>query len=216
MLTKYLGDCPNICLCFEKSIVQRAADNIVHWNCSEHLLDFSKIIYFFPTVCSVAIFSSVFSLWVKEALFLACTTVEFLPFPQPVQRMSYSKGQDGEQSQVTSFYQSTPQTSVLPSCVRQKAVLFRSTGKLPHQSYNPHKPWLSCLTALTTALGENPLLLNCLWIISAAVKEASDSVDCHWFVTGWRCLNINIQVILGTIQLKDRLQRAAAQFSVHF
>lgn len=103
----------------------------------------------------------VFSLEVKETIFLACTTIDFLPFPQPVQRMSYFKGQDGGRSQVTSFYRSTPQTSRLPSRARQKAALLRSTGKLPHQSYAPHEPRLNCLPALTLHPHHMLKILHC-------------------------------------------------------
>lgn len=97
---------------------------------------------------SVCCIPPIFSLKVKETIFLACTTIDFLPFPQPVQRMSYFKGQDGGRSQVTSFCRSTPQTSRLPSRARQKGALLCSTGKLPHQSYIPHKPLLNCPPAL--------------------------------------------------------------------
>lgn len=62
--------------------------------------------------------------------------------------MSYFKGQDGGRSQVTSFYQSAPQTSKLLSRARQKGALLHSTGKLPHQSYIPLKHKLNCLPAL--------------------------------------------------------------------
>lgn len=129
------------------------------------LLDFSKINYFF-TVCAFAMFFQYFLIGSKRQFFLACITIDFLPFPQPVQRMSYFRGQDGGRSQVTSFYRSTPQTSMLPSHARQKAVLLHSTGT----TSKLYSPWASphCLPALTILHGENPLLLNCLWIFSAA------------------------------------------------
>lgn len=113
------------------------------------MLDFSKIKYVSLQCLCFCCILPIFSPKVKETISLACTTIDFLPFPQPVQRMSYFKGQYGGQSQVTSFYRSTPQTSRLPSRARRKGALFRSTGKLPHQSYIPYKPQLNPLPALT-------------------------------------------------------------------
>lgn len=163
--TRHVGDCPNVFLCFALLWKEHCSENsrqysiLKQYTASQKVIGFQQDYLFFHCLCFCCILP-VFSLRVKEAIFLACTTIDFLPFPQPVQRMSYFKGQDGGQSQVTSFYRSTPQTSMPPSHARQKAVLLRSTGKLPHQSYIPHKPLLDCRPALTTSHGENLLLPN--------------------------------------------------------
>lgn len=125
----------------KRHIVQRMGDNIYGIQRKQYRLSVKKMLYFSkmnyvspPCLCFHCILP-VFSPKVKETISPPCTTIDFLPFPQPVQRMSYFKGQDGGRSQVTSFYRSTPQTSTLPSRARQKAALLRSTGKLPHQSF---------------------------------------------------------------------------------
>lgn len=83
------------------------------------------------------------------------------PLPQPVQRMSYFKGQDGGRSQVTSFYRSTPQTSRPPSRARQKGAPPRSTGKLPHQRF------ISPQASLGSAAQARRLLIACFKLIAA-------------------------------------------------
>lgn len=133
--------------------------------------------------------------------------------------MSYFKGQDGGQSQVTSFYRSTPQTSRLPSRARQKAALLHSTGKLPHQTLHPPRASATVAVYLLHALHlhhtvKNPSPLNCLWIFIAAsteIKDGTDSVDCYWFVQEQRFLDLNARERkkdYATIQQKDRLQKS--------
>lgn len=151
-----------------------------------------------------------FTLWVKEAQSCLILLSTLSLTPQPAQRTSYFKGQDGRLSQVTSFYRSTRRTSALPSRVRQKAVLLHSIGKLPHQSCVSHKSLLPSptLNALHT---KKPLLLNCFWILSVAfmaIKEVIDSADCHWIAIE-RFLNINVGQRLGVTRLKGRHQSVA-------
>lgn len=188
------------------------------WNASDSslltgrkLLDFSKINYFLHCLCFGKIFPG-FTLWVKEVLSCLILLSTLSLTPQPARRTSYFKGQDGRLSQLTSFYRSTRQTSALPSRVRQKAVLLRSIGKLPHQSCVSHKSRFFRLPALNALHTKKPLLLNCLWIFSAAfmaIKEVIDSADCHWFAIE-RFLNINVGQRLGAIWLKGRHQSVAA------
>lgn len=71
---------------------------------------------------------------------------------QPVQRMSYFKGQDGGRSQVTSFYRSTPQTTMRPSCARQRGAPCHSTGELPDQSFSFTCCFLLCSACVTVHL----------------------------------------------------------------
>lgn len=149
----------------------------------------------------------------QRGTFLTCITLNALPPPpQPVQRMSYFKGRDGRLSQATSFCPSTRRTSARPSRARQKEVLLRSIGKSPHQSCVPHESRLFPLPPLNVLHTKKLLLLNCLWIFSAAfmaIKEVIDSADCHWFVIE-RFQNINVGQRLGAIRVKGRLQSVAA------
>lgn len=165
------------------------------------VLYFSKMNYFSPPCLCFHCILPVFSPKVKETISPPCTTIDFLPFPQPVQRMSYFKGQDGGRSQVTSFYRSTPQTSALRSRARQKAAFLRSTGKLPHQSsVSPASLLISnCLPAPAPhphhMMGIHRCLIASRISVAASteIKEGTDSVDCYWFVeerrfSGHKCL----------------------------
>ena len=130
------------------------------------------------SVCALTVLPQCFPLKVKETISLACTTIDFLPFPQPVQRMSYFKGQDGGRSQVTSFYRSTPQISRLPSRARQKAALRRSTGKLPHQSSSFPSPGSTVLLALAPHPRHVMKIYRCLIARESSTAASTEIKDC--------------------------------------
>ena len=142
--------------------------------------------------------------------------------------MSYFKGQDGGQSQVTSFYRSTPRTSTLPSRARQKAALPRSTGKLPHQSsVSPRKPprlQLSTrFSSTSTSHDGNPSPLNCFCEsplpLPKEIKEGTDSVDCNWFAeerrfSGHKCLREIAHHPTKRRAFKERLPNLSINFLI--
>lgn len=127
--------------CLQGSFVQRVADGMLQtavYSQAESYWISARLTTFF-TVCAAAEFFQGLLCGSKRKLSCLILLSTLSLTPQPAQRTSYFKGQDGRLSQVTSFYRSTRRTSALPSRVRQKAVLLHSIGKLPHQSCASHK-----------------------------------------------------------------------------
>lgn len=203
--------------CLRGSFVQRVADGMlqtaVYSQAASYWISARQTTFF--TVCASADFFQALLCGSKRrfpAWYYSQLSLSLPPLPQPAQKTSYFKGQDGRLSQVTSFYRSTRRTSALPSRVRRKAFLHHSIGKLPLQSCVSHESRLFRLATLNVLNTKKPLLLNCLWIFSGAfmaIKKVIDSADYHWFAIE-HFLNINVGQRWGVIWLKGTHQSVAA------